>query len=67
MHATFGDKSKGLKIMEHGESLLGTMPVICWILKELAAHNESGLADLVKLWIDALMDAAKAAGAGAGV
>ena len=66
MHAMFGDKSKGLKIMERGESLLGTMPVIRWVLKELAARNESGLADLVKLWIDALVDAAKAAGAGAG-
>jgi len=67
MHATFGNKSKGLKIMEQGESLLGTVPVIRWVLKELAARNESVLAELVKLWIDTLAEAAKTAGAGSSV
>jgi len=35
MHATFGDKSKGLAIEEHGEGLLKTVSTIRWCLKQL--------------------------------
>ena len=63
MHATFGDKSNGLKIHERGVALTETITVIRWVLAELEGLGDVGSASLVKLWIDALMDAAKAAGA----
>jgi len=65
MHASWGDKSKGLTISERGAALGQTLSVICWTLEQLESNNSTGSAKLVKLWIDALADAAKAAGASA--
>ena len=62
MHAAFGDKSKGIRITERGDGLTHTMAVIRCMLQELDKDGDAGSSELVKLWIDALTDAAKAAG-----
>jgi len=66
MHSSWGNKYKGLKVTECGDALRSTIATICWVLKEIEAGKDTGSAELVKLWIDALVDAAKAAGAATG-
>ena len=61
MHRSFGDKALGLKIQERGKGLTSTLATIRWVLKELEEKKEYDMAMLVKLWIDALAVAAKAA------
>ncbi|KIJ35089.1 hypothetical protein M422DRAFT_262648 [Sphaerobolus stellatus SS14] len=60
MHAAFGDKSKGLKIGEHGAGLTETLRVIRWCLETLESTGDHASVDLVGLWVTSLIDAAKA-------
>lgn len=63
MHAAFGDKAKGLKIEERGYGLEKTYDLIVWCLDELKKTEDHKSAELVKMWIDRLMQAACEAGA----
>jgi len=66
MHSAFCDKSNGLKIQKRGKNVKRTMANIRWVLKKLEGNDDAKLAPLVKMWIDALRDAGKAAGSGTG-
>ena len=59
MHAAFGDKAQGLKSEERGEGVNGAVKVIRWCLRALERRNDQDSVPLVKLWMDALSDAAK--------
>ncbi|KIJ35070.1 hypothetical protein M422DRAFT_262840 [Sphaerobolus stellatus SS14] len=61
MHAAFGDKVKGISITERGDGLAQTIAVIQWMLQELHEAGDAGFSELVKLWINTLVDAVKAA------
>lgn len=63
MHAAWGDGATGLKIEERGYGLDKTYDLIVWCLDQFKKTDDLKSAELVKTWIDKLVQAARVAGA----
>jgi len=59
MRASFGEKAIGIRISERAAGLGQTIMLIRWTLEQL--YDDA--VELVKMWIDSLMDGVRAAGA----
>jgi hypothetical protein len=62
MHASYGDKTNGIRIVERGSGLTMTVQLVKWCLIQLEKESAEATAELVGLWIIALITAAEAAG-----